>query len=478
MNKKICSVVMNSVSRDARVLKQARSLAKAGYDLTLIGISDSHFSSSRESIAENLEIRRVNLKLLRICALAMINVAAIIFLISLLFFLRLLFPSFDFLMSMIVFVGLMGFAAFQLAVFTRSVKGVYEDTESSKAGNNSRRFIHSILNKLTTPILRYLWHFFRLIPFVFLVMRTKPDVLHCHDIYTLRIGFFAKLFLRCPIVYDAHEIYEEVPQILAGDGSRLRSFQRTHKLAQYFIDHFIAINESAANWYSEKYPKFPKACIIMNATILSKGVNYDGRLHQAAGLTPKTNILLYQGGFSTHRGLDFLVRSAEFLPDDWVLVMMGWGNYEEYLRQLAGEINSRAALDGRSDVIKFIPPAPQSELTEWSAGGTIGVIPYENTGLNHWFCTPNKMWEFPNAGLAVLVSPFPELRRPIDLYQNGWLLPKEEDVYFIGKLIRSLSSNDIATARQNSRTFIENDNWALYERRLVDLYRQLLPLTN
>jgi hypothetical protein len=110
----------------------------------------------------------------------------------------------------------------------------------------------------------------------------------------------------------------------------------------------------------------------------------------------------------------------------------------------------------------------------WTAGGEIGVIPYENTGLNHWFCSPNKIWEFPNAGLPLLVSPFPELRKSVDIYRNGWLLPETEDTSYIGRLISSLSPEQIKEASFNSRKFIEENNWSFYEKRLVELYSKLI----
>src|SRR5690606_10664221 len=160
--------------------------------------------------------------------------------------------------------------------------------------------------------------------------------------------------------------------------------------------------DSIAAWYAEKYPKLAPAVVVMNATEKAPPFDYDGRLHRAAGLPDGARILLYQGGYASKRGLDYLVRSAEHLPADWTLVMMGWGTLEAHRRGVAAEIEVRT-LGQRSPPVRFVPPAPQTELPLWTAGGTIGVIPYENVGLNHWFCTPNKLWEYPNAGVPVLV---------------------------------------------------------------------------
>ncbi len=49
--------------------------------------------------------------------------------------------------------------------------------------------------------------------------------------------------------------------------------------------------------------------------------------------------------------------------------------------------------------VRFIPPAPQKELKSWTQGATLGIIPYEGKMLNHWIATPNKLWEYPSAGV-------------------------------------------------------------------------------
>ncbi|HYE68658.1 MAG TPA: hypothetical protein VEA58_08600, partial [Anaerovoracaceae bacterium] len=72
-------------------------------------------------------------------------------------------------------------------------------------------------------------------------------------------------------------------------------------------------------------------------------------------------------------------------------------SFEPRLREIARYINQYHTDQGNPEIVVFIPPAPQNDLALWTAGGTIGIIPYEKIGLNHWFCTPNKLWEYPNA---------------------------------------------------------------------------------
>ena len=136
----------------------------------------------------------------------------------------------------------------------------------------------------------------------------KPDVVHCHDCIALPTGWMVKKALGIPLVYDAHEIYEAVAARRFGATDY---FARVHRRYLPRIDGFVAVNDSAAVYYRHAYPAAPPAVVIRNATDHLPAADYDGRLHRAAGLPAGEKILLYQGGFTQHRGLQVLVRSGD-----------------------------------------------------------------------------------------------------------------------------------------------------------------------
>ena len=307
-------------------------------------------------------------------------------------------------------------------------------------------------------------------------IRLKPDVIHCHDCLTLPAGWKIKRALGIPLIYDAHEIYEAAATRMVGITDY---YARIHRRYLSRVDGFITVNDSAALYYRHAYPTAPKPVVIRNAIALTPSQPYDGRLHDAAGLPQTQKILLYQGGFSLDRGLPILVRSASMLPDGWTLVMMGWGPLAGTLKQIAAHIAQRAGRDEEDDEqakVRFVPPAPQKELKAWTQGATVGIIPYEGKMLNHWISTPNKLWEYPSAGVPLIVQPFPEMRRVVTTYHCGWVLPETLTASAIADLVSSLGDEAIAQARQGCMRFIEADNWtARYEKRLLDLYAGLAP---
>jgi glycosyltransferase involved in cell wall biosynthesis len=246
-------------------------------------------------------------------------------------------------------------------------------------------------------------------------------------------------------------------------------WRRTLSRHAHEVDLFVTINDSIAKLLRDRDPALPPAVIIRNATRLPEAVvKPDGRLRMAAGVEDGERVLLYQGGYQSGRGLRQLVEAARSLPDGWVLVMMGFGAMEAELRALA------AGVDPAGRRIRFIPAAPQSELIHWTADADVGLIPYENTCLNHWLCSPNKLWEYPVAGVPMLVSPFPELRAAVERFGIGRCLPEPLDGEGLARILRSLDDEELRGMRRRCRQHLEADHWGLYAERLVAAYRRLL----
>jgi glycosyltransferase involved in cell wall biosynthesis len=293
-----------------------------------------------------------------------------------------------------------------------------------------------------------------------------PDAVHCHDLNTVAVGLAVDRRRRCAVVWDSHELYEDLSTATSTHKAMARWQQRAYSRR---IDRFVTINDSIARTLLERYPRLPEPVIVRNAAICPDAPPADdGRLRRAAGVEPGRRILLYQGGFARFRGLEALVRSGAMLPESWVLVMMGWGAREAALRAIAAEC------DPSGERIRFIPPAAQSELLHWTAGAQLGVIPYENVCLNHWYCTPNKLWEYPAAGVPMLVSQFPELSRVVQEHGIGRLLTDPVSPQEIAAAVAALTDETLSTMRQRCREFIVRDNWSVYASRLLALYGRLL----
>ena len=124
------------------------------------------------------------------------------------------------------------------------------------------------------------------------------------------------------------------------------------------------------------------------------------------GSRPDAPIALYHGGFSVHRGLEEL--AAAILEP----------GLERRPRRLPRLRPQRAMLDGmaldpryggRLHVLAAVPPDELLRLGGVDAD--VGVMPIQPSTLNHRLSTPNKLFECLAAGVPVVVSDFPEMRR-------------------------------------------------------------------
>jgi glycosyltransferase involved in cell wall biosynthesis len=505
---RVAAVVLNKISHDARVLKEAASLQRHGYEVTVFGICADNNTLKHEQLTNEVVLRRVDWQQRHLAiAVRFYQVIAVLSVLSAIgmtvawnyFFsdkwpvifnldLRKLSSGTLLIAILLAFTSLfvVQFAYRRLSKLRRKAtvadRKVHPSMEyllnkfkkiRAKSGW-IRRLIRMdyLFNKIWkfranfSGIERHIRIASMRLTLIDAVSDFKPDIVHCHDLSALPVGVAIKKEQDCLLVYDSHEINEAVAGTRGLRRLRLEFLQRR---CSRFVDAFITINESIAKYLGEKYPKLPKAVILMNATLPDDGnqPEYDGRLHRAAAIDLQTKILLYQGGFSGHRGLEKLVTGAAGLPSGWILVMMGWGSLEPKLRKIAKTV------DPNGEKVRFIPAAPQPELALWTAGGTVGVIPYENVCLNHWYCTPNKLWEYPIAGVPILASPFPELKRIVEGEGVGWSLGEPFRAEDLIDLITGITETELTSRRIACQRFIATNHWLIYERRLVDLYGRL-----
>ncbi|MFT4654465.1 MAG: glycosyltransferase involved in cell wall biosynthesis [Patiriisocius sp.] len=523
---KICMLVRNTVTKDARVLKEANTLINHGYEVIVIGIQDAIITNSFEQKPNGLKIYRAAWKTKRASYIRLFLIGAFIFsLMAVLYFelfhqlssisatlVQTLLNGVSFVVPVIalLLVPFLVFRFFTIRILkaqrildyetVREGLGVSSDISGygfryyiirsmkyilellvtmTKLICSPIRFMRRVLRRGAQFIgARRLYNGFKR-SFVYstnhllslyayrqsvleIVKKHDVDIIHAHDISTLPVGVALKQKLGVPLVYDAHEIYEEAVGVPFFGRLLYRNINRL-LLTSGNIDLFITINESFIDYYQNTYPRSPKGILVMNAAVKSNFVEYDGRLHDAAGIDRSKKIILFQGGVTKKRGVVNLLQAANYLDSGWVLVFMGWGFYEKQILEYANEEGSN---------VRLIGPAPQDELPLWTSGATVGVIPYEEYGLNHKYCTPNKLWEYPNALVPILASPRDELTRIVTKNQTGKIMSEPVTPAVFAKEMM-FSDSEVTVFKKHCREFIELNSWAAYEKNILDGYNRL-----
>lgn len=296
------------------------------------------------------------------------------------------------------------------------------------------------------------------------------DIIHTHELVALETGARIKRRHGGKLIWDTHEIYEDMAVPDPGLAAVARKVIRE---ATPDVDAVVTVNDSIGEYYRETHPGLPPAEIVMNATPRREMPVDDGRLRNAAGLDPETRIVLFQGGLTIHRGLQALVRSAAEYRDGWALVILGDGVLKDELTGIADQVNRDA---GRQRVF-FLPGVPNAELEQWTAGADLGVIPYENVALNHWFCSPNKLWEYPAAGVPFIAPRHHFIAKLVDKYRTGFLFGSDFDASDIAATVNGIGEAELEQARHAIPRFLDEMSWEAFTPRLGAVYDALLADT-
>jgi glycosyltransferase involved in cell wall biosynthesis len=136
-------------------------------------------------------------------------------------------------------------------------------------------------------------------------LETPADVYHAHDLNTLAAGVRAARRHSARLVYDAHELYPE----LAGLGPRERArWDRLDRRLIRVPDVVIVPSESRADEFARRYG-IERPRVVMNCPPAGPAPD-PAASPLASLRRPGESLLVYAGSYTGNRGLDNVVRAA------------------------------------------------------------------------------------------------------------------------------------------------------------------------
>lgn len=292
------------------------------------------------------------------------------------------------------------------------------------------------------------------------VIAFRPNVVHAHDVNTLPTAWLASFILRVPLIYDAHEISVD----REGYNSYRKVVWLLERLLSPRAQAVLTTTDLRARILTRLY-SLKNVIVLQNRPRLLRVQNND-YIRKRLKLQDKYPIVLYQGGVQQGRGLEDLLEAAQSILNAY-FVFIGDGRIKEHLMEICIE----KGLSGR---VFFIPTLPLDELLHYTASADIGVQPLRNTCLNHYTTDSNKLFEYLMAGIPVVASAMPEIRKVITQYEAGICFPPGD----VDALTRALT--ELVTNAPLRRQFASNSYrasthlcWEEQEYKLVELYAEL-----
>ena len=294
-----------------------------------------------------------------------------------------------------------------------------------------------------------------------LVVAWRPDVIHSCDLEGLVPAARAAAKLDVPHLHDCHELYLERALFHPFEKRILRRIENRMIKKP---DIVTVVNQSIGSELSARYD-ITTLAIRNCADVPAQIERRDLRLE--ADLPVDARVVLYQGGLQKGRGLEPMIESASLYPENVYLVILGYGPLEVELIELV-------ALRGLEERVRFVAAVPPDQLLGLTASADVGVVPYQPISLNNRLALPNKIFEYLTAGVPVIASDIPELRRIVvdagcgrtyDPFSPKSLAAAVKTV-LVAETLEQVTAAAVAYGKDNS--------WSRERRLLTGAYERLL----
>jgi glycosyltransferase involved in cell wall biosynthesis len=288
----------------------------------------------------------------------------------------------------------------------------------------------------------------------------KSDIVHCNDLNTLPIGVIIKKFFNkdVKIVYDAHEYETELNGLKGIQKKLVKWLER--KLIKY-TDIVITVSDAIADEYVKLYD-IEKPALVLN-TPPYKEIQKKNIFRETLGIKENQTIFLYQGGLSKGRGIEILLEAFKSIENEnAVIVFMGYGSLENMIIEQSKEYKN----------IYFHQAVTPDVLLDYTSSADFGFLFYENTCLNHYYCSPNKMFEYLMAEIPVIVSNLYEMKRLVESNKIG-TVAKENTPDGLKEAIEEAVKLDKEELKTNIQKLKTIYNWEEQEKVLLEVYKDL-----
>jgi glycosyltransferase involved in cell wall biosynthesis len=281
------------------------------------------------------------------------------------------------------------------------------------------------------------------------------DLVLSNDLDTLAACRLASIVKRKKIVYDSHEYFTEVPELVD------RKWQKRfwEMIEEWFlpgITHAYTVCQSLADIYNEKY-KVPFQ-VIRNVPVRNRK-NIDN-------CSNEPEVIIYQGALNLGRGIELMIDAMSFLPD-YKLWIAGTGDIEQQLHAKTNQLLL-------NDRVIFLGRLKPEELNLKTPQAAIGLSLEEDFGLNYHFALPNKLFDYIQAQIPVIVSNLPEMRSLVEKYGVGEILTErtpEKLAYQIQQVIEN--EQKMLVYKENLKKAANELCWEAEEKKLLSIFESV-----
>ena len=287
------------------------------------------------------------------------------------------------------------------------------------------------------------------------LLYTKPNVLWCNDLDTLPANYLYSKIKKLKLIFDSHEYFTEVPELINNPFSR-NFWKFLERLMVPNLKHVLTVSQSIVNLFEKEYNI--KVSLLRNVPSLKK--------QTAKVKTIKVEgkkIIIYQGSINVNRGIEQMIEAMQHL-NNYVLYIAGTGDISQEIESLITKLNLQ-------DKVKLLGRIPLEKLHGYTQQADLGLSLEEDAGLNYRFALPNKLFDYIQAEIPVLVSNLPEMKNLVTQHQLGEIIENHNPKHIATKIEAMLSDKEqLKIWRKNAKKAALELNWEKEKHVISDLF--------
>lgn len=462
---RVVMFVLNDCRTDARVLREAATLARAGHRVTIIARTTDQYAAAAE-VEERPDVAILRVPVasgaLRLTLLARRP--------------RQFVAAIAREARLAVSRGAAGITRLLAALLLAIVLAVPAVLLGAAAG--LLLLAVTRIGRLRPVWLAIEWRLqwrFGVLPWTRAAVAAAPpsDIVHAHDLRALPPAVAVRDRDGSRLVYDSHEIFVEAGGNAVRPRWVRRALRRRERALARQADALVTVNDELAAVLAPALGMTGRTVVVRNCPPRWTPGDAPSPLRAAAGVPDGSPLILCHGAFVAQRGFEQVAAALARTELAGVhAVFLGRGP----LRGAFDAIARREELGDRLHVLDAVAP---EVLVEWIAGADLDVVAIQPSTLNHRLSTPNKLFESLAAGVPVVASDFPAMHAIVLDDPDGPLgaVCDATDPASLATAIRAVLDRSPEEAADLRRRCLlaahERWNWESEGSRLLALYEAL-----
>lgn len=299
--------------------------------------------------------------------------------------------------------------------------------------------------------LMYFIYWFRLF---FYLLWQRADAICAIDLDTILPVYFAAKLKGCHQVYDAHELFTELKEVV----TRPKVKHLWDSIEAFAVPRFpkgYTIGEAYAKEFNRKYGVHYQ--VVRNATVLKP-------------LPPKPpsgrRYILYQGWVNEGRCFEQLIPAMQWV--DTPLVICGEGNFFDATKALCRQY-------GVEDKVEFMGYVAPERLVDYTREAYIGVTLFQGLSKSNVLSMANRFFDYMHQGLPQICMAFPEYKKVNDRFEIARLIEDPPEPKAIAEALNELLQDEALYQRLSTNCLKARELycWQNEEKTLLRFYQEL-----